>query len=868
MNAALPLLCFWALTPISQGRGATEASFEREADRPPDSGLCSEEWRGIREAYEAGRHAAVAMEYGYRACNPGQRWATLFDGRGFSTVPDEGGWGWGLELERYGFARSEQAVIRPVEVKAEGGRVSYRWDTVLEEWYVNDTRGFEHGYTVRRRPPRDGGRAARLLTFSLAVRGSLCPSITSDRRGVRFLDEAGAAAVTYCGLSVFDADGRRLPASFELDGECLRLEIDEAGARYPLTIDPIAQRAYIKASNTGAGDWFGFSVAADGGTVVVSAPREKSHATGVNGDQDDNSAPDSGAAYVFVGSGSNWSQQAYLKASNTDADDWFGYSVAVSGDTIVVGAREEASGATGVNGDQSDNSTYVAGAAYVFVRNGATWGQQAYLKASNTEVHDWFGCSVAVSGDTVVIGAPGERSNATGVNGDQNDNTAYGIGAAYVYVRAGGIWNQQAYLKASNADVGAGPYSGDRFGRSVAISGDTVVVGADQEDSGTNVVNGHQNGNGAHDAGAAYVFGRCGTTWSQEVYLKASNSDAGDHFGVSVGVWSDTAVVGAYGEDSSATGVNGDQDNFAAHKSGAAYVFDRSGRIWTQRAYLKASNTDISDFFGISVAVFGDTVVVGAHFEDSSATGVDGDQDDDSLYSAGAAYVFERSGTAWSQAAYLKASNTDTHEYFGWAVDVSGDTVVIGAYREDSASTGVNGDQDDDSASEAGAVSLFSSAPGSSYCYGDPGSGIPCPCGNDNDGSVFGSGCANGLFAQGARLYASGVPSVSDDSLVLVTTQVEPNQIGLYFQGANAVNGGDGIIFGDGLRCVGGGLIRIQTRMSDAIGSAATTLSIGSKGRVLAGDIRHYQYWYRNPTASPCTSGFNLSNGYEITWLP
>src|SRR5262249_9086539 len=152
----------------------------------------------------------------------------------------------------------------------------------------------------------------------------------------------------------------------------------------------------------------GSSAAVSGDTVVVGAPYESSNATGVDGDPSTNSAPSAGAAYVFVRSGTNWSQQAYLKASNTDANDGFGTTVAVSGDTVVVGAYGESSNATGVHGDQSDNNAQWAGAAYVFVRFGGVWSQQAYLKASNTQEYYEFGISVAVSGDTVVVGAPNE----------------------------------------------------------------------------------------------------------------------------------------------------------------------------------------------------------------------------------------------------------------------------------------------------------------------------------------------------------------------------------------------------------------------------------------------------------------------------
>jgi len=245
-------------------------------------------------------------------------------------------------------------------------------------------------------------------------------------------------------------------------------------------------------------------------------------------------------------------QQAYLKAPNGDAGDLLGqWSVAISGDTVVVGTPLESSNATGVNGDQNNNSASASGAAYVFVRNGTNWTHQAYLKASNTEAYDEFGYWVAISGDTVVVGAIRESSNATGVNGYQSNNTASSSGAAYVFVRRGTNWSQQAYLKASNT----GTF--DRFGGSVSVSGDTIVVGAAGESSSATGVNGNQNDNSAIQAGAAYVFVRNGTNWTQQAYLKASNAEAIDAFGDAVAVSGDTVVVAAPNEKSNATGVNG-----------------------------------------------------------------------------------------------------------------------------------------------------------------------------------------------------------------------------------------------------------------------------------------------------------------------
>jgi uncharacterized delta-60 repeat protein len=661
-------------------------------------GMSTGDWREIRDAREASRHAFQATDGGHAARNPGQRWHTHFGPRGFLATPDAGGWQWGLELRSYGFRHRRQHFgddVRPL-VTAEGQRLTRTWHGGLQEWYLNDQRGLEHGFTLARRP--DEAEENGVLTFELAVRGGLRAQVQNGGLSASFVSETGGAAVMYSGLKAWDADGRAMPARMVETTEGLRLEVEERGARYPLTIDPIAQQAYLKASDAGASDAFGFSVAISGDTAVIGAPNQV----------DENNGIRPGAAYVFVRNGPTWSQQAYLKASNVDPTenaDAFGASVAIYGDTIVVGAWGEDSDATGVNGNQNNNNSYQSGAVYVFVRSGTTWTQQAYLKASTNGAGDSFGRSVAVSGDTLVVGANYEQSNATGVNGNQADNSLGFAGAAYVFTRSGTVWSQQAYLKASNT----GP--DDRFAESVAIAGDTVVVGAAGEDSNATGMNGNQSDNSATDSGAAYVFVRSGTTWTQQAYLKASNTGSGDRFGESVAVSGDTVAVGANGEASNAAGVNGNQADNSATAAGAGYVFTRSGTTWTQQAYLKASNAGSLDGFGASVAVSGDTVAVGANGEASNATGVNGNQADNSLPGAGAAYVFTRSGTTWTQQAYLKASNTGSLDGFGASVAVSGDTAVIGASGEDSGTTGVNGNQTDNSAEGAGAAYVFSGLP-------------------------------------------------------------------------------------------------------------------------------------------------------------
>ena len=474
-----------------------------------------------------------------------------------------------------------------------------------------------------------------------------------------------------------------------------------------VTREPVAQfaqQAYVKASNTDAYDNFGFSVALSGHTLVVGAFPEDSGATGVDGDQSDNDVINAGAVYVFVRDGTTWTQQAYLKASNPQSSDHFGYSVAISGDTLAVSAPREDSSATGVGGNQFDDNAADSGAVYVFVRDGGTWSQQAYVKASNTGAGDFFGWAVALSGDTLAVGAPMEDSNGGGVNGGaQADDSAVSSGAAYVFVRNGGSWSQEAYVKASNTR--ADTY----FGWSIALSGDTLAVGSWGEDSNaTGVNNGNQADVSAPGSGAAYVFVREGGTWGQQAYVKASNTDAGDSFGSRIALDADTLVVAATGEDGNGVGVDGDQSDNNAVSSGAAYVFHRSGGTWSQQAYVKASNTQEVDQFGIGVAVSGDVMAVTANLEDSNGVGVNSpSQADDSASASGAAYVYVRDGATWSQRAYVKASNSDTFDNFGFSVAVDGDTVVVGAHYERSGATGIDGNQDDDLVDEAGAVYVF-----------------------------------------------------------------------------------------------------------------------------------------------------------------
>ena len=421
-----------------------------------------------------------------------------------------------------------------------------------------------------------------------------------------------------------------------------------AGAVYVFRFNGMnwLQQAYVKASNTDFSEWFGtaVSLSTDGNTLAVGAGSESSGATGINGDQNNNLAIVSGAAYVFRFDGTDWFQQAYVKASNTDGGDRFGDAVSLSadGNTLAVGAGGEDSNATGIDGDQNNNSASGSGAVYVFRFDGAAWSQQAYVKASNAEADDRFGLPVSLSadGNTLAAGAGGEDSIATGINGNQNDNSASASGAAYVFRFDGAAWAQQAYVKASNTGLT------DFFGGALALSadGNTLAVGADEEDSNATGIDGNQNDNSALGSGAAYVFRFDGTDWTQQAYVKASNSGWNDVFGEAVSLSADgnTLAVGASGEDSNATGINGTQYDDSFGFTGAAYVFRFDGMNWLQQAYVKASNSGNGDGFGWAVALSadGNALAVGAIGEESNATGINGNQNDDSAEASGAVYVY------------------------------------------------------------------------------------------------------------------------------------------------------------------------------------------------------------------------------------
>jgi len=361
------------------------------------------------------------------------------------------------------------------------------------------------------------------------------------------------------------------------------------------------------ASDGGIVDEFGDAVAVDGNTAVIGARL------------DDDGGFDSGSAYVFTRSSGVWTEEQKLTASDAAANDFFGMRVAVDGDTIVIGAEA----------DDDDGAS--SGSAYVFVRNAGVWTEQQKLTASDAAEGDWFGSSVAVDGDTAIIGA--ERADDNGTNS----------GSAYVFTRNAGVWTEQQKLTASNG------FDFDDFGNAVAMDGDTAVIGARWGD----------NGGVFSDVGAAYVFTRNSGVWSEQQKLIASDGAFEDQFGVWVGLDGDTAIIGAQWDDDSGS------------RSGSAYVFTRDAGVWTEQQKLTASDGAADDEFGASVAVSGNVAVIGAK------------EDDDNGSSSGSAYLFARSAGVWTEQPKLIASDAAAFDEFGHGVAIDEETVLVGAARDD-----------------------------------------------------------------------------------------------------------------------------------------------------------------------------------------
>lgn len=418
----------------------------------------------------------------------------------------------------------------------------------------------------------------------------------------------------------------------------------------------IQQEKLIAVDGTSSA-YFGDAVAIDGDTAVAGAPSE------------DMGANEAGTVYVFTRAAGAWTLQQRLNANDAATGDQFGVKLALNGDTLFVGTEYD---------DVVQNVDQ--GSVYVFTRAGGVWTQQQKLIASDGKGNDRFGSFVSIDGDTALVGAYGVD---IGVKSNQ--------GAAYVFTRTGGVWFEQQKLTADDGEAG------DAFGTSTALEGDTAIITAYLDDN-----------SGATDGGSAYVFSRTGGVWTQQQKLIAADSSLQDSFGVSVSLSGDTALVGAYRDDTSAT------------NDGSAYVFTRTGGVWSQQQKLVASQPAAGSLFGYGIALKADTALIGAVNDPEAGQ-----------LNRGSVYLFGRVGGIWAQQQRFAANDSLAEDRFGCSIALSATTALIGARQ---ATIGVNANQ--------GAAYVFNLGEANGVACN---ANAQCATGFCVDGVCCDSACGDGL---------------------------------------------------------------------------------------------------------------------------
>ena len=505
-----------------------------------------------------------------------------------------------LSLQALGYGAALRGVATG-KVSGDKQSITITRDSNLREWFVNTIEGLEHGFTLAE-PPSSARQKGLPLRLALQVSDGWQAAASEDSQRITLRNDGGQA-VEYSQLVVRDACGLNVSAKLAVADEQVVIEVEDHDAQYPLMIDPIfTLQQRLAAADGSGGDYFGHAVALSGNTALIGAPYDNQSR---------------GSAYVFVRKGNTWTQQARLFAQDGGAYDYFGQSVALKGDTALVGAIY---GPGSVNSDQ--------GAAYVFFRSGTSWNLQQKLNANDNTAGAQFGASVALDGNTALVGA--FTNGPTSPNG--------GAGAAFVFTRSSTlVWTQQARLTVSD-----GVYD-DFFGIAVALEGDTALIGAPRHTVTTS------------GQGAAYVFIRNGTSWTLQQRILNTNPEVNERFGNAVALSGENALIGAYfsGPD----------------ERGAAYSFRRGATGWTQTGTLLSANPKKDARLGISVALSGDTAVVGA------ARGLFDTGDDHR-----SAYVFVYSGE-WTPVRQLGSELGTANDGFGYAVALEGETALVGAYR-------------------------------------------------------------------------------------------------------------------------------------------------------------------------------------------
>jgi hypothetical protein len=549
----------------------------------------------------------------FEAGNPGNGYHAKFKSDG--TTELIGGknnrWNTSIRLLKFGRGENLKTVVAGSWESA-ASRAEYRRG-MITEWFENKPSGLEHGFTIAEKPEVATNETQQLRVL-MKIGGNLRPRLDENGQALTL----GNRILRYSKLKVLDDTGAELSARMLLRGKELTIEVDDSKAVYPIEIDPVFEPVKkITASDGAAGDFFGVSVSISGDTAIVGAEGDDGY---------------KGAAYIFErnrGGANNWGEVKKLTGSGTTqpAGDQsvsnFGYSVSISGDTAIVGM----------------NALVQVGNAWIFERNAGganNWGEVKRISKIAPFQYDYFGYSVSISGDTLIVGA---------WYGGYGSGSSQG-GRAYIFERnQGGAnnWGQVKILVPSDTRYV------DMFGYSVSISGDTVIAG------GPNSLETPNNG-------SAYIFERNtggADNWGEVKKIIASDGAVNDRFGISVSISGETAVVGALGDDSN---------------KGSAYIFERNGggmNNWREVKKLTASDGAANDQFGISVSISVDTVIVGASGDDNSK---------------GSAYIFKRNTGGidnWGQVKKLTASDGAAGDEFGYSVSISGDTAIVGSVGDD-----------------------------------------------------------------------------------------------------------------------------------------------------------------------------------------
>jgi hypothetical protein len=638
------------VTATVPAAGAPNASRPGLSEPPaPLSALPAAEQQSFGQALDAARHSiealtpaetALPVNEGVRifAFNPGQRLTARFFDGGVRIGSGRGG-EWTATLRFAVSGKSPDGDSAPVIRGPGANRVDYFHSRGVTEWYVNRAAGIEHGFTVDTRPKaaEDSGDL-RLEVVLDGLMARVAESSNGSGGALEFNDPVtGRGVLRYDGLNVWDAQGRSVAARLEVLATGFAIVVADGGAEYPLTVDPLITSIEAKLGPQLDGDGrsvqhFGQTVALSGDTALIGAPGDY---TGTQV---------TGAAYVFVRNGTAWTRQSKLKSGEAEPGPWFGSTVALSGDTALV-----------TRGD----------AAYVFVRESGQWTRQAKLENPGLGLVDGQYAhrldSIAISGDTATLCFPAATTPA----GDR-------AGTVTVFSRRGEEWAIDTNLTPDDA-------APDRlFGTSVALAGDDAIVGASRST-------------------ATYVFVRNGGSWSQQAKLTPTDPAAAPDFGVSVAIDGDTALIGAYSESPAGPG--------------SAYVFARSGSEWNQQARLTAPVPVEYDSFGRAVSLSGTTALVGTLSENAyvyvrsgaswipqvilrtppsvrtPSVAIDGgtalvgasEANTEAAEQAGAAFVFERAGAAWSEQAILTAGDPAAGVEFGFSLALEGTTALVGA---------------------------------------------------------------------------------------------------------------------------------------------------------------------------------------------